>query len=89
MMGWDIIDPSGSWPLGIIPSSPRPLDPSGPHPLGPSGPQPLSLTLTTRLHYFTNLEEGPMQWEMVMRKGYEGTMGYEQVSTWYYHSVSR
>ena len=40
MMGLDIIDPSGSWPLGIIPSSPRPLRPSFPRPLRPSAPQP-------------------------------------------------
>ena len=48
---WDIMGPSNSWPLGIIPSSPRPLD--------PSGPQSLFLILTTRLRYIINLWEGP------------------------------
>ena len=51
MMGLDIIDPSGSWPLGIIPSSPHPLD--------PSGPQSLFLILTTRLRYIITFWEGP------------------------------
>ena len=74
----------GLWVSSPIPSASRPLRPSSPQPLRPSAPRPDS-DHQASLH--DQPMGGPMQWEMVMRQGYESTIGYEQVSAWYYHSV--
>ena len=70
-------------PLQLMAVGYHPLIPSAPRPLRPSVPVP-DPDHQASLHY--HLLGGPMQWEMVMRQGYERTIGYEQVSAWYYHS---